>query len=176
VTPPLLTEPVTSSSGTGASPRSRATLAFTSRQDVAVISGIRHEASIRFLCQSLADGGAFARYPALIIDLRDLPPLSAEVQADLDLARHLCLTHHQWLGLVRPGDTRRGALRHAQRWLRLLDGRNSHTEVRLRATGSILAGLVGVAPRLWNLALSAGPHGNQRTEPINRPHPPGRPS
>lgn len=152
MTCPTVATPAARSSGTGASSRCAATLTLTARHDVAVVSGIRRESSIGFLCQSLTDGGAFARYPALVIDLRNLPPLSAEAQATLDLARRVCLSRHQWLGLVRPGDTTRSAVLHAQRWRRLFDGRSGRGEVRLRATAGLLGGLAGVAPALWNIA------------------------
>jgi len=162
--------------GESDAPRTGAGLALTVRHDVAVVSGIRREASIRFLCQSLTGSGGFTRYPAVVIDIRKLPPLSKQAQADLDETQHVCLTRHQWLGIVRPGDTTRDAVLRARRWLRLVEGHRPRPDAPLRATAGLLTGLAGVAPALWNIARPRQARGHRQPD-ANKPLPPqGRPS
>ncbi len=129
--------------------RTRVMLTVTGARDVAVISGVVHARSVIFLCRSVIDGDAFARYPALVIDLRNLGMLSPEAQHELDVARQACLSRHQWLGVIRSGESARAAIVRARRWLRLLDGHTGQTRLRLYTSAAALRGLIDLMSAAW---------------------------
>lgn len=93
--------------------------------DVAVISGVDTDAALTVLCHSVMTGAAFDAYPALLVDLRQVPALSPAVRSALDQASRAAMRRHQWLGTVPAGQRPAAAVVRARQGLRLVYGHRS---------------------------------------------------
>jgi hypothetical protein len=105
--------------------------------DVAVLT-LDREQSIRFLCRSLGTGTAFAAYPAVLIDLRHVAPIEPRTRAAVETAARTCLTRHQLVGVVEPGERVGHVITQARQARRLLQNPAPATFASLRGVVQVL--------------------------------------